>query len=117
MPIAERPNSCWRRPMKKHLLRRVGATLAGSLAIVTAVAASAQDFPAKPIRIIVPYAAGGTTDMLARTVGQKLNEKWGKPVLVENRPGANGMIGMDVVAKSPADGYTLGLASPGTHAI
>jgi tripartite-type tricarboxylate transporter receptor subunit TctC len=77
----------------------------------------AQSFPSKPIRIIVPYSPGGTTDMLARMVGKKLNDKWGKPVLVENRPGANGMIGMDFVAKSPADGYTLGLASPGTHAI
>ncbi|MDB5825037.1 MAG: hypothetical protein JWR21_3741 [Herminiimonas sp.] len=103
--------------MKKHILRLFGAAFAGSLAIATAAAAWAQDFPTKPIRIIVPYTAGGTTDMLARIVGQKLNEKWGKPVLVENRPGANGMIGMDVVAKSPADGYVLGLASPGTHAI
>lgn len=79
--------------------------------------AAAQAFPSKPIRIIVPYTAGGTTDMLARTVGRKLTEKWGQPVVVENKPGANGIIGMDAVAKAPADGYTLGLASPGTHAI
>lgn len=103
--------------MKNRVLRCLGAALAGSLAVTAAVNAWARDFPTKPIRIIVPYTAGGTTDMLARTVGQKLNLKWDKPVIVENRVGANGMIGMDVVAKSPGDGYTLGLASPGTHAI
>jgi tripartite-type tricarboxylate transporter receptor subunit TctC len=79
--------------------------------------AYAQTYPTKPIRIIVPYAPGGTTDILARTVGQKLQEKWGQPVIVDNRPGANGIIGTEMVAKAPADGYTLGIASPGTHAI
>lgn len=76
----------------------------------------AEGFPSKPIRIIVPYVAGGTTDLLARAVGQRLSERFGQTVVVENRPGANGMIGADVVAKAPADGYTLGIASPGTHA-
>lgn len=89
------------------------ATLSAALAL----GANAQPFPNKPIRIIVPYTAGGTTDMLARTIGQKMTEKWGQPVVVENKPGANGIIGIDMVAKAPADGYTLGLASPGTHAI
>ena len=89
------------------------ATLAASLSL----GASAQPFPNKPIRIIVPYTAGGTTDMLARSLGQKMSEKWGQPVIVENKPGANGIIGIDMVAKAQGDGYTLGLASPGTHAI
>ena len=79
--------------------------------------AAAQPYPNKPIKIIVPYTAGGTTDLLARTVGHKLSERWKQPVIVDNRPGANGIIGMDLVAKAPPDGYTLGLASPGTHAV
>ena len=89
------------------------ATLAAALVL----GAQAQPYPNKPIKIIVPYTAGGTTDMLARSLGQKMSEKWGQPVVVENKPGANGIIGIDMVAKAPADGYTLGLASPGTHAI
>ena len=88
-----------------------------TLAAMFALDAQAQQYPNKPLKIIVPYTAGGTTDMLARTIGQKLTDKWGQPVIVENKPGANGIIGIDQVAKSPADGYTLGLASPGTHAI
>ena len=69
--------------------------------------AHAQTFPAKPVRIVVPQTPGGASDALARIVGQKLSEKWGQPVVVENRAGAGGNIGMDVVAKSPGDGYTL----------
>ncbi len=78
--------------------------------------ALAQAFPNKPIRIIVPYSPGGTTDLLARLIGQHLSEKWGQSVLVENKPGVNGMIGSDLIAKAPADGYTIGIASPGSHA-
>ncbi|GAA4326703.1 tripartite tricarboxylate transporter substrate binding protein [Pigmentiphaga soli] len=69
--------------------------------------ARADTYPGKPIRIIVPLAAGGPTDVLARTIAQHLTEKWGQPVVVENRPGANTNIGTAAVAKSPADGYTL----------
>lgn len=78
--------------------------------------AMAQAFPNKPIRIIVPYSPGGTTDLLARTVGKHLSDAWKQPVIVENKPGANGMVGTEMVAKAPADGYTLGIASPGSHA-
>lgn len=85
-------------------------------ATVFALGAYSQSFPNKPIKIVVPYSAGGTTDMLARAVGQKMSEKWGQSVLVENKPGANGIIGIDLVAKARPDGYTLGIASPGTHA-
>lgn len=71
------------------------------------VFAQAQGYPAKPVRLVVPYAAGGAMDSLARTIGQRLFEAWGQQVLVENKPGASAIIGMDYVAKSAADGYTL----------
>ena len=66
---------------------------------------AAQDFPTKPVKIVVPFTAGSATDILARTVGQKLNEMWNQPVVIENRPGAGGTIGAGAVAKSPPDGY------------
>jgi len=79
--------------------------------------ASAADFPVKPIRFVVPYAAGGTTDLVARTVGQKVADKLGQPVVIENKPGAGGNLGMDQVAKAPADGYTIGFGAISTNAL
>jgi len=79
--------------------------------------ALAQSYPGKPVRIVVPYSAGGGTDIVARTVGQKLNEKWGQAVIVDNRVGASGMIGADAVAKASADGYTLLMATPPEIAV
>ena len=75
------------------------------------------NFPVKPVRIIVPQTPGGASDALARIVGQKLSEKWGQPVVIENRSGAGGNIGMDAVAKAPGDGHTLLMSYLGSHAI
>ncbi|MBB1600866.1 tripartite tricarboxylate transporter substrate binding protein [Variovorax sp. UMC13] len=80
-------------------------------------AAQAVDYPSKPIRFVVPYTAGGTTDLVARTVGQKVSEKLGQPVIIDNRAGAGGNIGMDAVAKAPADGYTIGFGAISTNAL
>src|SRR5438552_11144444 len=87
------------------------------LAAWVAAAAHAQSFPAKPIRLIVPYAAGGTSDILARQIGPKLTDAWGQPVVIENKTGANGNVGADFVAKSAPDGYTLLLTDLGGLAI
>lgn len=83
----------------------------------TLTTSQAQTFPNKPVRIVVPQTPGGASDALARIVGQKLSEKWGQAVVIENRAGAGGNIGMDVVAKAPADGYTLLMSYVGSHAI
>jgi tripartite-type tricarboxylate transporter receptor subunit TctC len=77
------------------------------VALALSQAALGQAYPNKPIRLIVPYAAGGTSDILARQIGPKLTEAWGQPVVVENKTGANGNVGADFVAKSAPDGYTL----------
>jgi tripartite-type tricarboxylate transporter receptor subunit TctC len=95
---------------------------AGTVLLVLAVSAlpihsQAQTFPAKPVRIVVPQTPGGASDALARIVGQKLSEKWGQTVVIENRAGAGGNIGMDAVAKAPGDGYTLLMSYVGSHAI
>jgi tripartite-type tricarboxylate transporter receptor subunit TctC len=79
--------------------------------------AAAQPYPSKPIRIIVPFPAGGIADLYARLIGTRVGEAWGQPVVVENRTGAGGNIGADAVAKSPPDGYTLAMGSLGTHAV
>src|SRR3954453_19894497 len=81
--------------------------LVAVLACALGAAAHGQTDPSKPIRLIVPYAAGGTSDILARQIGPKLTEAWGQPLVVENKTGANGNVGADFVAKSPPDGYTL----------
>lgn len=77
------------------------------LASLAAVPAHAQQYPSKPIRIIVPFPAGGTSDILSRLLGSKLTEKWGQQIVVDDRPGASGMIGAEAVARAQPDGYTL----------
>lgn len=89
--------------------RAVLMATAGSLTASAAWAQGAQDYPNKPIRIILPFTPGGTTDALARGIGQKLQEYWGQTTIVDNRPGAAGWLGITAMAKMPADGYTIGL--------
>jgi len=98
------------------MLKKLLCRLPLVAACLTPFGVAAADFPSQPIRIIVPYAPGGTTDMLARVVGKHLGDNLKTTVIVENKPGANGMLGSSMVAKSPADGYTLGIATPGNHA-
>jgi tripartite-type tricarboxylate transporter receptor subunit TctC len=92
-------------------------SLIAMLAVIGAAPASAQTYPTKPIHIIVPYAPGGITDIAARIVGAKLTEAWGQQVVVENKPGGNGFIGMTAGAKAAPDGYTLTMATVGDIAI
>ena len=87
------------------------------IAALPAIAADAQSYPSKPIRIIVPFPPGGISDVMSRVFGQKFTDAWNQPVIVENRAGAGGNIGTEIVAKSPPDGYTLVMGSIGTHAV
>ena len=88
-------------------MRLISAAIAAALIALIASSAHAQNYPNRPIRLIVPFAAGGAVDMLARLIGGKVSDQLGQPVIVENRPGAGGTLGADQVAKSPPDGYTI----------
>lgn len=91
--------------------------ISAALLSASVSAQTASNYPAKPIKIVVPFPAGGTSDVLARIFGQKITEHWGQPVVVENRPGASGNLGADQVAKSAPDGYTLVLMDVGNLVI
>jgi tripartite-type tricarboxylate transporter receptor subunit TctC len=91
--------------------------LVGALLVPSALAAQTDSYPSKPIRIVVAFTAGGTTDIIARLVGKKMTDAWGQPVVIENRPGAGGNLGSNIVAKAPPDGYTLLIGSVGPLAV
>lgn len=95
-------------------MKKTFALLAGC---AFGLAASAQSWPTKPVKLVVPTPAGSSLDFIARTLGEKLRERWKQPVLVDNKAGAGGMLGMTAVAKAPADGYTLGIGFNGPIAF
>lgn len=96
---------------KRLTLKRLATVGLLAAALPLSMSAMAQSWPTKPVRMIVPFAAGGTTDMVARMLGERLGNMWGQPVVVENRPGAGGNVGGNVVAKSAPDGYMILMAS------
>jgi tripartite-type tricarboxylate transporter receptor subunit TctC len=101
------------------MLRFASIVLAAALLAASAAVAQASDtdWPQRPIRLIVPFPAGASTDIIARIVGQKLSQGLGQQIVIENRAGASGNIGADAIAKAAADGYTIGLATASTHAV
>ena len=114
--MTPQPHTTIRNPRRRLALTLAGAACMAA-ALATPLAAHAQAWPAKPIRVVVNFPPGGAADQLARLVGQPLSEALGQPVVVENRGGANGNIGGEVVARAPADGYTLLMSSGGMVSV
>ena len=98
-------------------MRILGTLVTGLLLLLLPVLAVAQDFPNKPIRLIVPFPAGGPNDIIARVIGQRMSELLKQPVLIDNRGGQGGVLGTDAVAKATPDGYTIAISSAGALAI
>src|SRR5690348_13687520 len=101
---------------RRSVLAGLGAGL-GSLAVAAAHRAAAEAYPARPISLVVPWAAGGSTDILARIIGQQLFASMGQPVVIENRTGASGNIGTGAVARAAPDGYTLLFNTMSVHTM
>jgi tripartite-type tricarboxylate transporter receptor subunit TctC len=101
--------------MNRRML--IAALAASSIALAAPAVWAQTSYPQQPIRIVVPFPPGGATDIMARAVAQRLTEAWKAQVFVDNRPGAGGNVGAELVAKAPADGYTLLMGTVGTHAI
>lgn len=115
MPPSLHPMSSQAHRPRRALLGAVVTAMLGLLG--TAPLGAQEAFPARPIRFVVPYAAGGTTDLVARTVGARMAQTLGQPVIIDNRAGAGGNIGMDAVAKAVPDGYTVGMGAISTNAL
>src|SRR5688572_13176851 len=106
-----------RTPASMSRVRRVTAALCCSFVSFAALAQSSTDYPNRPVRWIVPFAPSGPTDLMSRAVAEKLTQRLGQQFVVDNRAGAGGNIGAEVVAKSAPDGYTLMIGHVGTHAV
>src|SRR5438034_5050704 len=102
------------RRLQMKLTRVISMVILG---LASVAGAQAQDYPSRPVRFVVPYAAGGSGDLLARLLGERLSAKWGQQVVVDNKPGAGGLIGTEFAARSEPDGYTLYLATDGPLTI
>jgi tripartite-type tricarboxylate transporter receptor subunit TctC len=100
--------------MRSPIAILIGAAM---FAVGIPASAQAQSYPTKPIRIVVPFPVGGVADTFGREIGRKLTDAWGQPVVIDNRPGAGGNIGAEIVAKAPPDRYTLVIGNIGTHAV
>src|SRR5271154_5919616 len=103
--------------MRRWCLRAVLACVLAVVVVASPTPLRAQGYPAKPIRLVVPFPPGGSLDVVARAIGQKLSAAWGQPIVIDNRPGAGGNIGADLVAKSAPDGYTILEGALSTHAV
>jgi tripartite-type tricarboxylate transporter receptor subunit TctC len=99
------------------MTKRILSVLAALIICALSGSAALAAFPERPVRLIVPFAPGGVTDLAARLIGQQLSVKWGQPVVIENRPGAGGLIGVETVIRSPADGYTILMSTNGEVVI
>lgn len=101
----------------RHALAALVGTLVTTVVICTAAPAAAQDYPARPVTMVVPFAAGGGGDILSRMLAPRLEQKWGKPLIVDNKPGAGGVIGAQIAARAAPDGYTLLIAPSPVMAV
>jgi len=102
----------------EYRIKETSSTIALILvSCMSGLVSAADSYPSKPVRVVVPFAAGGTTDIVTRILAQKITETWGQQLVVDNRPGAGGNIGSEIVAKSPNDGYMILMATVATHGI